>query len=269
MAGSSTFTAGSGAGYDRIMGRWSARLAEPFLDFAGCSDGEDILDAGCGTGSLTFALARRIKAHSITGIDFSPVYVEYANQANHDPRVAFKAGDICALPFADRSFDRVLSLLVLHFVPQTGRAVAELRRVVRPGATVAAAVSDVRGGYVANRMFYDTAAAFDDEGRRRRAHNYTRPMTRPGELAAAWHAAGFTDIRDTELHIRMKFSAFDDFWIPLAGEDGPGAEYLAAMPAERRDRLRDLVRDAYLDGEPDGPRSYAAIAWAVAGIAPA
>jgi hypothetical protein len=40
------------------------------------------------------------------------------------------------------------------------------------------------------------------------------------------------------------------------------------MPAERRDRLRDLVRDAYLDGEPDGPRSYAAIAWAVAGIAP-
>ena len=48
MAVSSTFTAGSGEGYDRIMGRWSARFAEPFLDFSGCNDGEDILDAGCG-----------------------------------------------------------------------------------------------------------------------------------------------------------------------------------------------------------------------------
>jgi len=114
------------------------------------------------------------------------------------------------LPFGDRSFDRVLSLLVLHFVPQTERAVAELRRVARPGATVAAAVWDVRGGYVANRIFYDTAAAFDEEGRKRRAHNYTRPMTRPGELAAARRAAGFTNVRDTALHIRMEFSAFDD-----------------------------------------------------------
>jgi ubiquinone/menaquinone biosynthesis C-methylase UbiE len=269
MAASSTFKAGSGEGYDRIMGRWSARLAEPFLDFSGCADGEDVLDAGCGTGSLTSTLSRRIKGGSITGIDFSPVYVDYANQTVRDPRVAFKVGDICALPFADRSFDRVLSLLVLHFVPQTERATAELRRVARPGATVAAAVWDVRGGYVANRMFYDTAATFDEEGQKRRARNYTRPMTRPGELAAAWRAAGFTNVRDTALHIRMEFSTFDDFWIPLAGKDGPGAEYLATLPAERRDQLRDMVRDAYLDGEPDGPRSYAATAWAVAGIAPA
>ena len=230
MAVSSTFTAGSGAGYDRIMGRWSARLAEPFLDFSGFTDGEDVLDAGCGTGSLTFALSRRIEAGNITGIDFSPIYVEYANQINRDPRIAFKAGDICALPFTDRSFDRVLSLLVLHFVPQTERATAELRRVARPGATVAAAVWDVRGGYVANRIFYDTAAAIDEEGDRRRARNYTRPMTRPGELTAAWRAAGFTNIRETALSIRMEFSAFDDFWTPLAGKDGPGAEYVATLP---------------------------------------
>jgi SAM-dependent methyltransferase len=168
MAVSSTFTAGSGEGYDRIMGRWSARLAEPFLDFSGCNDGEDILDAGCGTGSLTSALSRRINARSITGVDFSPIYIDYASRIIRDPRITFKVGDICALPFADHSFDRVLSLLVLHFVPQTERAVVELRRVARPGATVSAAVWDVRGGYVANRMFYDTAAAFDDEGRKRR-----------------------------------------------------------------------------------------------------
>jgi ubiquinone/menaquinone biosynthesis C-methylase UbiE len=130
MAVSSTFTAGSGEGYDRIMGRWSARLAEPFLDFSGCNDGEDILDAGCGTSSLTSALSRRINARSITGVDFSPIYIDYASRIIRDPRITFKVGDICALPFADHSFDRVLSLLVLHFVPQTERAVVELRRAV-------------------------------------------------------------------------------------------------------------------------------------------
>jgi ubiquinone/menaquinone biosynthesis C-methylase UbiE len=167
MPVSSTFKAGSGEGYDRMMGRWSARLAEVFLDFAGWADGEDVLDAGCGTGSLTAALLRRADLRSITGIDFSPIYVDYASQAIRDPRTAFKVGDVCALPFADVSFDRVLSLLVLHFVPQAERAIAELRRVARPGATVAAAIWDVRGGYVANRLFYDTAATFDEEGRRR------------------------------------------------------------------------------------------------------
>jgi hypothetical protein len=93
-------------------------------------------------------------------------------------------------------------------------------------------------------------------------------MTRPGELTAVWRAAGFTNIRETALSIRMEFSAFDDFWTPLAGKDGPGAEYVATLPAEKRDRLLDMVRRAYLDGEPDGARSYAAIAWAVAGVVP-
>jgi SAM-dependent methyltransferase len=269
MTISSTFKAGSSAGYELTMGRWSRRLAEQFLDFAGCADSETVLDAGCGTGSLTFALAQRANVRSVVGIDFSSVYIDDAAKQNRDPRIRFETGDICALAFPDRSFDRVLSLLVLHFVPQTERAIAELRRVARPGATVAAAVWDVRGGYVSNRMFYDTVATINDDGNKRRARNYTRPMTRPGELVAAWRAGGFTDLRDTTLTIRMEFTAFDDYWTPYVSGDGPGADYVATLDVAQRDRLRDLVRNAYLDGEPDGPRSYAATAWAVAGRVPA
>jgi SAM-dependent methyltransferase len=116
---SSTFTAASGDGYELQMGRWSRRLAEPFLDFCGYRDGETVLDAGCGTGSLTFALAQRAKASRIQAIDYSPAYVAHAARHNGNANIAFKVGDVCALPFADASFDRVLSLLVLHFVPQT------------------------------------------------------------------------------------------------------------------------------------------------------
>jgi SAM-dependent methyltransferase len=265
---SSTFVAASGDGYELQMGRWSRRLAEPFLDFCGYSDGETVIDAGCGTGSLTFALARRSKDLRIQGIDFSPAYIEHATQHNSNPNVAFRVGDVCALPFGNASFDRVLSLLVLHFVPDTNRAVSELLRVARPGATVAAAVWDARGGVVAHRLFLDTAATLDQKGNENRARNCTRPLTRPGELGAAWHKAGFVDIRETMLTIRMEFASFDDYWAPYIGKDGPAAQYVASLSPDQQDRLRDPVRNAYVDGEPDGPRSYAAVAWAVAGAVP-
>jgi len=269
MTASSTFVSSSGEGYERMMGRWSRRLAEPFLDFCGWKDGEAVLDAGCGTGSLTFALAERTQTARIHGIDFSPAYVDHAQRSCRDPRVEFRVGDVCALPYDDNSFDRVLSLLVLHFVPRTEDAVAELRRVARPGATVAAAVWNVRGGFVANRMFFDTLAVFDQKaGMERRARNYTRPMTRPGELARAWQKGGLTAVRETLLMIQMEFQSFDDYWAPYLGKEGPAAEYVSTLEPTQKEHLRDLVRAAYLDGEADGPRSYVATAWAVAGTVP-
>ena len=199
----------------------------------------------------------------------SLAYVQYATEQNSDKPIQFSVGDVCALPFPDASFDRVLSLLVLHFVPKADQAIPEMRRVARPSATVAAAVWDARGGFVANRIFFDTAATLDPRGNERRARNYTRPMTRPGELFTAWHVAGFTELRQAMLSIRMEFSSFEDYWAPYVGKDGPGAEYVATLSPAQQEHLRGMVRNAYNDGEPDGPRSYAAIAWAVVGIASA
>jgi len=93
-------------------------------------------------------------------------------------------------------------------------------------------------------------------------------MSRPGELGAAWRAAGLDDVRETMLMIRQEFASFDDFWAPYLGKQGPGADYVDSLAADARERLRDRVRLAYLDGEADGARSYAAIAWAVKGAVP-
>ncbi len=198
----------------------------------------------------------------------SRAYVEHASRHNHDPKAVFQVGDACALGFADRTFDRVLSLLVLHFVPRTEQAIAEMQRVARPGGVVGAAVWDARGGFVANRIFFDTAAVLDPKANERRARNYTRPMTRPGELANAWRVAGFSDVIETTLSIRMEFASFADYWGPYAGKDGPNAEYVATLGDAERARLRAAVMSAYLDGEADGPRSFGAVAWAVKGIVP-
>jgi SAM-dependent methyltransferase len=268
MVISSTFVASDGEGYELQMGRWSRRVAQAFLDFVGTADGESVLDVGCGTGSLCFALAGRCRVERLRGVDFAPAYVQYAASRNRNPAIQFEVGDACALSFPDRSFDRVLSLLVLHFVPSAENAIAEMRRVARPGAVVGAAVWDFRGGYVANRMFLDTAAVLDPKGAQRRARNFTRPMTRPGDLVKAWRAAGFTDVMETILMTRMEYSSFDDYWAPCIGKDGPTAEYVSTLTDGERDRLHDALKSAYLDGDPDGPRSYAALAWAVKGIAP-
>jgi ubiquinone/menaquinone biosynthesis C-methylase UbiE len=111
-------------GYEQLMGRWSKKLAPLFIDFAGLTNGEKVLDVGCGTGSLTFTLTKFANLGEIRAIDYSPVFVEAANRRNADPRIKIEQGDACALPFADGTFDRALALLVLHFVPEAGKAVA-------------------------------------------------------------------------------------------------------------------------------------------------
>ncbi len=137
----SSFNVHDAAGYEQLMGRWSRKLAPKFIDFAGVADGEKVLDVGCGTGSLTFALADAARLEEIAAIDYSPVFVEEAIRRNTDPRIKIREADACALPFEDRTFDRAFALLVLHFVPEAGKAVAEMRA----GASrrvVAAAVWD-------------------------------------------------------------------------------------------------------------------------------
>lgn len=161
MSTSSTFAAADGDGYELNMGRWSRRLARPFLDFVGTTNVEHVLDVGCGTGHLAVAVLERSPSAIVDGIDLAAVYIDYARSRNPNPRLEFCVGDACALAYPDSMFDCVLSLLVLHFVPSPNDAIAEMQRVAKPGAVVAAAVWDARGGFVANRMFFDTAAALD------------------------------------------------------------------------------------------------------------
>src|SRR5450631_4942259 len=114
---SSTFNARSAAAYEHFMGRWSRQLSTLFVEFAGVSDGDCILDIGCGTGSLTGVLAEFAGVKSIVGVDLAEVYLESARKAVRDARVSFKTGDATNLPFADKSFERAFSMLVLQFVP--------------------------------------------------------------------------------------------------------------------------------------------------------
>jgi SAM-dependent methyltransferase len=268
MIAASTFASSDGDAYELQMGRWSQRLAPSFIRFAETTGAVRVLDVGCGTGNLSLCLARDPEVVSVRGLDISRAYVEYANRRNDDSRLGFQVGDAGTLPFPDASFDHALSMLVLQFVPKADLAVREMRRVTRPGGTVAATTWDTRGGLVAQRMIFDTAAMLDQKGQEVRAAAYTRPMSRPGDLARVWNDAGLTNVVQDTISIRMEFTSFADFWAPIEGKEGPVAEYVGTLGADARTRLRDMVRLAYLDGEADGIRSYAATAWVVKGKVP-
>lgn len=264
----SSFNVRSASGYEQLMGRWSRQLAPLLIDFAGLADGERVLDVGCGTGSLTFALPKAANISEIAAIDYSPVFVEEAIRRNTDPRITIQEADACALPFQDGYFDRALSLLVLHFVPEAGKAIAEMCRVVRPGGVVAAAVWDHLGGMPGMRMMLDTVAMLDENARQLRSRYCFQPMVQPGEMKQSFIEHGLTEVEQASLLIRMDYQSFGDYWEPIAAGEGPLGKYVAALGPAQRAETDAAVKAAYEAGQPDGPRSFATVAWACRGIVP-
>lgn len=250
--------------YEQIMGRWSRRLAPLLIRFGGLSDGDRVVDVGCGTGSLTFAMPELADISSVTGIDLTPGFVAFASSRNDDRRISFRQGDARALPFADNAFDRAFSMLVLQFIPDAPRAVSEMQRVVRPGGSVTAAVWDDFSGLPHTRMLFDIAATLDPTIKR----PFFRPMSKPDEMAGVWRDRGLVNVEQTSLLIRMEFSSFDDYWLPFTQGEGPPGQLLASLSGPARSTLTEHVRTAYLSGQPDGPRSFASVSWACRGIVP-
>src|SRR5262249_14563279 len=180
-------------------------------------------------------------------------------------RVSFEVGDACNLAYDDGQFDRTISALAINFMPDAAAAVVEMARVTKPGAIVAATLWDFRGGFTYLRMMMDTAAAIDSSGARWRDAFLSTPGTRPGALAALWREAGLKNVEQTTLTVRIEFQCFADMWEPTIEASVFGA-YVRSLSDTARRLLRQKVEAAYLCGDEDGRRSFAATAWAVKGI---
>jgi hypothetical protein len=90
----------------------------------------------------------------------------------------------------------------------------------------------------------------------------------PGGLTTLFAAAGLRDVEEQPLAIRMEPASFDDFWDPYAGGEGPIGAYVSALSPDVLAQIQARVRDAYLAGRGDGPRSYVAVAWSCRGVVP-
>ena len=249
--------------YERFMGRWSRLLAAQFARFVAIGQQDSVLDVGCGIGSLSLAIADAFPSARVTGIDPSAAFVAHAQSRIREDRVQFMVGDAQALQFADATFDKTVSQLVLNFVPSREQALAEMIRVTRPGGVVAAAVWDYGDGMRMLRVFWDEACALDPSLAARDEREM--PLCKRGELVTLWHAHGFRDIEDRAIVVDLAFSSFDDYWGPFLGGQGPAGAYVASLSEPRRAILEARLRDRILSSRTDGPFVLQARAWAVKG----
>jgi SAM-dependent methyltransferase len=240
-------------------------MAPDLVRFSGIADGDIVLDVGAGTGALAAAVLAAAPTARVTGIDPSEAYIRQAARALDSARSTFEVGDAQRMRFADDSFDRTASLLVVNFIPDQGQALDEMVRVTRPGGVVAAAVWDYGEGMQMLRAFWDEAVGLDSSVDSRDERHM--PLCREGELATLWRAHGLIDVQEMPLVVDTKFSSFNDYWEPFLAGQGPAGAYVASLPADRQQALAAKLRARLVPGR-DGTIALRARAWAVRGTVP-
>ena len=248
--------------YEPYVGRWSRLVAAEFLAWLGAPPGLDWLDVGCGTGALAEAVAEAHAPKRLAGIDPSSGFLEFARRRLGSP-AELRQADAQALPFGAAEFDRVVSGLVLNFVPDQKRAAGEMARVLRPGGEAALYVWDYSGRMEMMRRFWDAAVALDsraqglDEAQR-------FPICRPEALQALFEAAGLSPVETRAIEVPTVFRDFEDYWTPFLGGQAPAPAYCMSLSEEARAALRERLR-ATLPTQADGSIRLIARAWAVRG----
>lgn len=256
---------GDATAYERFMGRWSAQLAPRFLDEVGMPAPRRVLDVGSGTGNLAREVAERFPGTTVIGVDPSVPFVDAARKraTGLGGRVRFEVGRVDELPLDDGEMDAALAMLVLPFVPDADRAVAQMRRVTRPGGVLAAAVWDYGERMQMLRLLWDAAARLDptvvgqDEA--------TMPLGRPGGLLDLWQRAGLEGVDGGRVGVSTLFEDFDDYWEPFLLGQGPAGAYVAGLP----DAGREALRAELASSVGAAPFNLTATAWWVRGTVPA
>jgi SAM-dependent methyltransferase len=244
--------------YDRFIGRYSRPLAVALADAAGIEPTMRVLDVGCGPGALTVELARRLGPGSVSAVDPSDAFVVAC--ARRSPGVDVRVGPAEALPFSARSFDVALMQLVLNFVDDAYASVAEVRRVVRPGGTVAACVWDDDGGVRMLRLFWEAAVAVDPSAA---GENKVMRFGHDGEIGDLFREAGLTEVTTGSLEVQAAYMDFEDLWNPFVEWAGPVGQFCRSLHPDRLAAIREQLRMRV--GAPAGSFMLPARAWYATG----
>jgi len=189
-------------------------VAGEFVAWLGLPPGEQWLDVGCGTEALSQVTRERGAPEWVSGIDASEGFVAYARRRVVDGRCDFRVGSAQALPVADVEFGVAVAGLVLNFIPDKAKAVAEMKRATRGAGTVAAYDWDYAGEMQMMRHFWNAAGALDptavelDEGRR-------FPTCHPDPLADLFRGAGQREVETRAIEVPTVFKDFEDYWSPF------------------------------------------------------
>lgn len=259
-------TWGAGEAYDAYMGRWSRQIAPRFLDWLAIPPQAEWLEVGCGTGALSAAIVARCNPKGLVAIEPSEGFIAKARSNVPDGRVEFRVGDAQSLSLETASRDAIVSALVLNFVPDKVKALSEMKRVGREGATVGFYVWDYAGGGLEFlQRFWRVAAALDPAAAEL-TETRRFPFATAAGLTALATEAGLAEVKCIPIEAETVFTDFDDYWTPFTLGAGPAPGYCIKLPPAARERLREGLRDS-LPRDAGGRISLKARAWAVKSVA--
>ncbi len=254
----------AGQSYEHYMGRWSRLIAAQFVGWLSPPRQADWLEIDCGTGALTATVLNQADPASVHATDLSDDFVTHAAKTVTDRRVRFSQGDAQALPQEDRTVDIVTSGLVLNFVPDKPKALAEMHRVLRPGGQVAFYVWDYPGGGMGFIDAFWRAAARCDPKAAALDEASRFPFCTPKGLRGICAGAGLTGIKIGKLDTTTSFPDFEAFWHPFTLGAGPAPGYCRNLPPEGQQTPKRALAE---EVGADGPVSRPARAWAERAIA--
>jgi SAM-dependent methyltransferase len=253
----------AGDAYEAFMGRWSRRVAQRYLDWLGAPAGLDWLEIGCGTGALTAAICRSAEPGSVIACDPSAAFVEHTRHSIGDERVTVVQGGADDPPQRDGGFDRIVSGLVLNFVPEPQAAVRRMRARLSGDGIVSAYVWDYAGRMDFLRIFWEEASAIDS-GAAAHDERGRFPICDADALSNVFREAGAGGVTVEAIDTPTRFETFEDYWRPFLGGTGPAPAYVASLDAARRETLRRRLEHR-LGAAGDGSIDLVARAWAVRG----
>ena len=227
-----------GAVYERMMGKWSGLIGGAFVDWLSPPPNLRWVDIGCGNGAFTQLLVERCAPMAVEGVDPSEGQLAFARARLATPVAQFRQGDAMALPFADGSFDAAVMALVVFFIPDPARGVAEMARVVRSGGLGATYVWDVvNGGGPSEVIIVQMKEMGFTPPRAPKAEAST-----PEGLHALWIQAGFVDVEARVIRARRTFANFEDYWSTTIAAPNI-APVLATMGIADVTELKSRVRE--------------------------
>jgi len=227
-----------GNAYEQYMGQWTRAAGSVFLDWLAPPAGASWLDVGCGTGAFTEQVIERCSPASMVAVDPAEAQIEHARGHALAQRADFRVADAQELPIADDTFDMVVSSLAINFIPDRAKAIAEMRRVCRPGGVVAGFVWDFADERQPARPLRQGMRAIG-----------VVPELMPGEsdsslagLRSLFAGAGLKDIAVRPIDVEMPYTDFDDFWQKMTIRKTPAVKTVLALPKAELSRLMDAVR---------------------------